>query len=235
MTRAADSDTDSGTGSDAEARTGPDPVLRRIAECQLVVVIRSPTAADALAVGRILLVAGVEGLEVTGTTPGACDVLAALRRDAESRVLLGVGSIRTVEDARRADDADADFLVSPGSPASLTEAMLATGRLVLPGVFTATEVMRARDIGARAVKLFPANVIGPDGLRAMRGPFPDVAFVPTGGISPDELGTWLDAGALAVGIGGRLAPPTLHGGTDASALTARVRDALAEVARRKSS
>jgi 2-dehydro-3-deoxyphosphogluconate aldolase/(4S)-4-hydroxy-2-oxoglutarate aldolase len=138
------------------AGTGPDAALRRIAECRLVVVIRLPTTADALQVGRILLAAGVEVLEVTGTTPEACDVLAALRLEAESRVLLGVGSIRTVKDARRADDADADFLVSPGSPASLIESMLATGRLVLPGVFTATEVMQAMAIGARAVKLFPA-------------------------------------------------------------------------------
>lgn len=233
MSWSADSETDA--ASDIDTGMGPGAVLRQIAACRLVVVLRSPTAADAVAVGRTLLAAGIEVLEVTGTTPGACDVLAALRRDAESRVLLGIGSIRTVEDARRADDADADFLVSPGSPAAVTESMLATGRLVLPGVFTATEVMRARTLGAHAVKLFPANVIGPNGLRALRGPFPDVAFVPTGGISPDELGTWLDAGAFAVGIGGRLAPPTMDGGTDASALTARVRDVLAELARRKAS
>lgn len=204
----------------------PDAVLGRITRSRLIVVLRSPTSADALDVGRVLLEAGVEVLEVTGTTPDACGVLAALRRETGPHVLLGVGSIRSAEDARRADQVGADFLVSPGSPSPLTDAMLATGRLVLPGVFTATEVMQARACGAQAVKLFPASLVGPDGLRGLLGPFPDVAFVPTGGIAPDEVGRWLDAGAVAVGVGGRLAPPTLSGDTDATALAARVQGVL---------
>lgn len=210
---------------------GPTTVLARIAQCRLVVVIRSPTSADALDVGRVLLAAGVQVLEVTGTTPDTCGVLAALRREAGAEVLLGVGSIRSVDDARRADDVGADFLVSPGSPGALIEAMLATGRLVLPGVFTATEVMHARAVGARALKLFPAHLLGPDGLQALLGPFPGVAFVPTGGIAPDQVGRWLDAGALAVGVGGGLAPPTLHGDSAAAALTARVQEVLDELAK----
>ena len=84
----------------------------------------------------------------------------------------------------------------------------------------------------RAVKLFPAGLIGPDGLRALRGPFPDVAFVPTGGIATNEVGRWLDAGALAVGVGGRLAPPTLHEDLDGSELTSRVQVILDELSRR---
>ena len=91
--------------------------------------------------------------------------------------------------------------------------MLATGRLVQPGVFTSTEVMAVRALGVRAAKLLPAGLIGPDGLR---GPFPDAAFVPTGGIATNEVGRWLDAKALAVGVGGRLAPPTLHEDLDGS-------------------
>lgn len=211
----------------------PDVTLRRIAECRLVVVIRSPTAADALKVGRLLLEVGVEVLEVTGTTPDACGVLATLRREADAHVLLGVGTICSLDDARRANDADADFLVSPGSPGPLTEALLATGRLVLPGVFTATEVMQAWDVGACAMKLFPASVMGPDGLRALLGPFPDVAFVPTGGITPDEVDRWLDAGAVAVGIGGRLAPPTLDDDDAKAELSSRVREVLHELAGRR--
>jgi len=210
---------------------GPDAVLARIARSRLVVVIRSPTGADALEVGLVLLGAGVEVLEVTGTTPDACGVLAGLRREASPHVLLGVGSIRSVEEAQRAEGVGADFLVSPGSPGPLIDAMLATGRLVLPGVFTATEVMRARAAGARAMKLFPASLLGPNGLRALLGPFPDVAFVPTGGLAPDQVKGWLEAGALAVGVGGQLAPPTLHGDIDASALTVRVQEVLAELSR----
>lgn len=210
----------------------PDASLRRIAECKLIAVLRSPTADDALRVGRMLLGAGVQILEVTGTTPDACAVLTALRGEADTEVLLGIGSVRSVDDAQRADDAGADFLVSPGSPGQLMKAMLATGRLVLPGVFTATEAMQAQAIGARAVKLFPASLIGPAGLRTLRGPLPDLAFVPTGGIAPSEVSQWLDAGALAVGVGGQLAPPTLIGDTEAATLALRVRDVLAEISGR---
>jgi len=219
------------TGS-ADPGRGPDAVLTQIAQCGLIVVIRSPTADEALHIGRVLLGAGVQVLEVTGTTPDACGVLTALRGEAQARVLLGIGSIRSVDDVRRADDVGADFLVSPGSPAQLIEGMLATGRLTLPGVFTSTEVMHAHALGARAVKLFPASRIGPDGLRALRGPFPDVAFVPTGGIRPEDVSHWLEAGALAVGVGGQLAPATLLGDTEATALAVRVRDVLANLSSR---
>ncbi|MBA3295264.1 MAG: hypothetical protein H0T40_16420 [Geodermatophilaceae bacterium] len=85
--------------------------------------------------------------------------------------------------------------------------------------------------GARR-EVVPAGLIGPDGLRALRGPFPDVAFVPTGGIATNEVGRWLDAGALAVGFGGRLAPPTLHEDLDGSELTSRVQVILDELSHR---
>lgn len=206
----------------AESAQGPGAILHRIAQCRLVVVLRSPTSADALDVARVLLEAGVQVLEVTGTTPDACGVLATLRRESGAHVLLGVGSIRSTEDARRADDVGADFLVSPGSPGWLIEAMLATGRLALPGVFTATEAMQAHDMGVHAVKLFPASLVGPAGLRALRRPLPDVGFVPTGGIASRDVNDWFDAGALAVGVGGGLAPPTLVGAAEARALGTRI-------------
>lgn len=205
---------------------GPHAVLAEIARCGLVVVIRSPTAADGLNVGRTLLEAGVEVLEVTATTPDASGVLTELRREAGPGVLLGVGSIKSEDDVGRAADVGADFLVSPASPAALVETMLATGRLVLPGVLTPTEVLQAQAMGVVAMKLFPAKVIGLAGLRALRGPFPEVAFVPTGGIGPGEVGGWLDAGALAVGVGGSLAPAVLRTDGEARQLLARVRELL---------
>lgn len=211
-------------------RPEPDAVLDRIARARLIVIVRSPTQSDALRVGRILIEAGVDVLEVTCTTPHAHDVVTSLRQDADPGVLLGMGSVRTVTDVRRADDAGADFLVSPGSPATLCQAMLATGRLALAGVFTATEVIQASELGIQAVKLFPASLIGPGGLRALLAPFPDVAFVPTGGIGAHEVRDWLDAGALAVGLGGSLAPPTLAGPEQTRELSARVRVVLEELA-----
>ncbi len=212
--------------------SGPHELLGQIARCGLIAVIRSPSSAAALKVGRVLVEAGVEVLEVTGTTPDSCGVLAALRREAGSQVVLGIGSIRGLDDVRRAEDVGADFLVSPGSPGPLIEAMLATGRLVLPGVLTPTDVMQAQAVGINAMKLFPAQLVGLEGLRALLGPFPDVAFVPTGGIAPQQVRRWLDAGALAVGVGGSLAPAVLSTDADEADLISRVRDLLDGLAER---
>ena len=100
----------------------------------------------------------------------------------------------------------ASFLVSPGVVPAVVGAMLQTGAFTLVGALTPSEVMLADDLGAGAVKLFPASLGGPAYLRALRGPFPDVAWFPTGGVSPANLREWLDAGATAVGAGGELTP-----------------------------
>lgn len=213
------------TGSNGPALT-PDQVHDRIGLLRLIAVIRSTTKDHALQVSRLLLGAGVKALEITFTTPEAPDVIATLRSEVGAGVVLGAGTIRSAEDAHCATDSGADFLVSPGSSPDLVEAMLATGRLVLPGVVTPTEVMHARLLGVSAVKLFPASMVGPEGLRALRGPFPDMAFVPTGGITTDAVPTWLDAGAHAVGIGSSLAPPSLRGGAQERELTSHVRQLL---------
>lgn len=206
--------------------TAPHEVLDQLGRRRVIVVIRSESKDDALEVSRVLLEAGVTVLEITYTTPDASDVIAALRSEAGGDVLLGAGSISSADDSHRAAGAGADFLVSPGSPAPLVEAMLETGLLALPGVLTPTEVMHARSLGACAVKLFPARLVGPAGLRALLGPFPDTAFVPTGGVAPEEVSMWLDAGAHAVGLGSSVAPSSLGGRTPARDLAAQVRRLL---------
>ena len=137
----------------------------------------------------------------------ASDAAAAIERLAARGLLVGAGTITSRAHAREAADAGARFLVSPGLDDEVLEAMLATGLTALPGVFTAGEVMRARRLGAAAVKLFPAGAGGPGLLRALREPFPDLAVVPTGGVTAANLGEWFAAGALAVGAGGSLCPP----------------------------
>ncbi len=218
------------TSLDRSARA-PDQLLGRIGRLGVVAVIRSATKDDALRTSRVLLGAGVKALEVTYTTPNAVEVLATLRSEVDDEVVLGAGTIRSADQAHRAADSGADFLVSPGSPPELIEAMLATGLLALPGVLTPTEVMCARSLGISAVKLFPASAFGPTGLNALLGPFPDMAFVPTGGITTTDVGTWLEAGACAVGLGGSLAPSALRGTVQARALASRARFVLDETQR----
>lgn len=204
-----------------------DAVLDGLGRSGLIAVIRSTTKNDALRVSRVLLDAGVGALEITYTTPDACEIIAALRSEVGAGTLFGAGTIRSADEAVGAADAGADFLVSPGSPPGLVEAMLQTGLLVLPGVLTATELMQVRSLGVRTVKLFPACQIGTHGLRALRGPFPDMAFVPTGGIAADGVTAWFTAGAHAVGLGGSLAPPSLRT-QDETKLASRVRRVLAD-------
>ncbi|MBA2530618.1 MAG: bifunctional 4-hydroxy-2-oxoglutarate aldolase/2-dehydro-3-deoxy-phosphogluconate aldolase [Nocardioidaceae bacterium] len=207
----------------------PDQVLDRMARLGLILVIRSATKDDALHVSRVLLGAGIKALEITFTIPDASEVITTLRGEVGREVILGAGTIRSADDSLRAADSGADFLVSPGSPPRLVEAMLATARPVLPGVLTPTEVMQTRSLGVSVVKLFPASLVGPTGLQALLGPFPDMAFVPTGGITTDAVIPWLDAGAHAVGLGSSLAPPSIRGAAHARELTFRVRRLLEDL------
>ena len=106
-------------------------------------------------------------------------------------------SITSSAQATEAADAGAAFLVSPGTLPDLTRAMRDTGRVVMTGALTPTEVMTALDLGVDVVKIFPASLGGPSFLKALRGPFPEAPLMPTGGVSPDNLSAWFDAGALA--------------------------------------
>jgi 2-dehydro-3-deoxyphosphogluconate aldolase/(4S)-4-hydroxy-2-oxoglutarate aldolase len=177
--------------------------LTRMGEQRLVAVVRvrgpellEPTVAA-------LVEGGVMAIELTFTTPGLGPELARTRERHPS-VLLGAGTIREPEHARIAAGAGADFLVTPHLDRGLLDACLGTGMATLPGVFTPSEVAAALAAGAQAVKLFPAGTAGPAHLRALRGPFPGLRVVPTGGIGLADLAPWLDAGAHAVGVGGEL-------------------------------
>ncbi len=186
-------------------------VLERLRALKVVAVLRGASAADAVEVAGALVEGGVRALEVTFTTPGAGAALRELRERHGDDALVGAGTVTTPGQVEEAVEADAAFLVSPGLDPGLVERMTATGRLCLPGVLTPSEVLQAVRLGLRALKLFPGSLGGPAHLRALRAPFPEVAFVPTGGVSAANAPEWLAAGALAVGAGGSLAPPSLEG------------------------
>jgi 2-dehydro-3-deoxyphosphogluconate aldolase/(4S)-4-hydroxy-2-oxoglutarate aldolase len=151
-----------------------------------------------------LLAGGVSAVELTFTIPGAADALRAARAAHGDALLLGAGTLRTPEDVRAAVEAGAEYLVAPNLRSDVLDAMLASGCLAIPGTFTPTEVAAAIDAGAEVVKLFPAFLGGPDYLKALRGPFPELKAIPTGAITLDTLNDWFRAGAVAVGVGGEL-------------------------------
>ncbi|HZA45413.1 MAG TPA: bifunctional 4-hydroxy-2-oxoglutarate aldolase/2-dehydro-3-deoxy-phosphogluconate aldolase [Rubrobacter sp.] len=189
----------------------PDQTLKRTEDLGLLAVVRGESRRAALEVVGALIEGGVLGIEITFTTPEAVRVIRDLDEEYGDSILLGAGTVTTDEQVERAAEAGALFLVSPGSDPKLLPAMLGTGLLVLPGVLTPSEVMLARRLGAQAVKLFPGSSGGTSYLKALRGPFPDVPFVPTGGVSLENINDWFAVGAFAVGAGGALAPSSIEG------------------------
>jgi 2-dehydro-3-deoxyphosphogluconate aldolase/(4S)-4-hydroxy-2-oxoglutarate aldolase len=170
----------------------------------VVAIVRSPTADEAAAAVATLLGAGLRAVEVSLVTPDALEVV----RDAASRalpdVVIGVGTVLTIQQLDASIHAGAKFVVSPSfSPDMVREA--AAGDIVaLPGVATPTEAVDAVAAGAPAVKLFPASLWRPDVLREVRAALPWLKTVPTGGVTPASAPDWIRAGALAVGVGSAL-------------------------------
>jgi len=179
-------------------------MLERLRDTRVVAVIRAPDADGAIAAVDALVRGGVTGIEITYSTPDVPRVLTAVRDRHGDGVLLGAGTIRTPDEAREAHAAGAEFLVSPGLDDEVVAAMLGTGATTMGGALTPTEVMRAVKLGVHVVKVFPASLGGPAYVKSLRGPFPDVPFMPTGGVSAGNVADWFAAGVIAVGAGGEL-------------------------------
>ena len=173
---------------------------------RVVPVLRSADGAAALATTRLLLEEGFTSVEITFTIPEAERVIERLRTESHELVL-GAGTVTTVSEVERAIDAGDDFVVAPGYDSGLHAAARRHGILYIPGALTPTEVGTVRAAGLEMIKLFPAEPLGPDYLRALKGPFPGLAFVPTGGIRSSTLSDWIEAGASTLGVGGHLSSP----------------------------
>lgn len=187
-------------------------------------VVRADRIPDAAALCRALLDGGIRTVELTFTTPHVLDHLA---KAADSGALLGVGTVLTADQARAAIDAGARFLVTPGIRAGVAEVAVAAGVPVFLGAFTPTEVAMAVDLGSTAVKIFPAGRLGPDYLSDLRGPYPQVELLPSGGVSAADAGAYLAAGALAVCAGTGVVPPDSVAAGDWTAITERARGFVA--------
>ena len=181
---------------------------RAIAAAVVVPVIRTPTAAEALEVAEWAIEQGLPALELTATTPGWVDALRHLRERSPD-TFIGVGTLRTADDARLACAEGAGFLVSPVPAPAVATIGAGRGVLTIGGGFTPAEVLAAADGGI--AKLFPAHAVGPRYLRSVLAVAPPgTRVVPTGGIALDDVQGWLDAGAYAVGIGSELRPTPEH-------------------------
>jgi 2-dehydro-3-deoxyphosphogluconate aldolase / (4S)-4-hydroxy-2-oxoglutarate aldolase len=206
----------------------PASVMEAIAAAGIVAVLRASDAGRFERVAEVLVEAGVTCVEFTLTSRGAVEALRRFAARMPAGVTLGAGTVLEPEIADAAIDAGASYLVSPTVGLDVIERARRRGVAALPGAFTPTEILRAWRAGADAVKLFPASVGGPAYLRAVKAPLPEVPLVPTGGVGLEEIGRYLDAGALAVGLGGPLVGDAGEGG-DLGALRRRADAAVAQV------
>lgn len=175
--------------------------LAAIEEVGVVAVIRMADPARLPDVVAALVEAGIHTLEVTMTVPGALEHISRTAAALPDGVLLGAGTVIDADTVNRAVDAGATFIVSPVYRRAVVDAALARGVPIAPGCLTPTEILDAWENGAQIVKVFPATSFGPGYLKDIHGPLPDIKLMPTGGVTVDNAGEWIAAGATAVGVG----------------------------------
>jgi 2-dehydro-3-deoxyphosphogluconate aldolase / (4S)-4-hydroxy-2-oxoglutarate aldolase len=174
-------------------------------EVGIIPVIRAPSAEAAVTVAEALLEAGLAVAEITMTVPNAIIAIGGIAKRFPGKLLVGAGTVTDAETAQRAIDAGAEFIVSPSLVREVVDAALRADVAVLPGALTPGEVFEAFRAGGDMVKVFPVQSVGGAAyLRALRGPFPDIPLVPTGGVTLDNVAELLQAGAAAVGVGSEL-------------------------------
>jgi 2-dehydro-3-deoxyphosphogluconate aldolase/(4S)-4-hydroxy-2-oxoglutarate aldolase len=184
-------------------------VLEKVKELGLLAVIRGPSPDLTVKMVEALIQGGVKGIEITYSTPNAEEVVRQLAAKFGDVIVLGMGTLTRPEQAQSAKNAGANFLVSPVCEAGLVKAMIASGLLTMAGALTPTEVFQAYTLGTDVVKVFPGSLGGPAYLKALKGPFPYIPMMPTGGVNAANAADWFAAGVVAVGAGSELCPPQL--------------------------
>ena len=184
-------------------------VLERVKELGLLAVIRGPSVELTVQMVGALIKGGVLGIEITYSTPNAEEVVRTLASQYGDQILLGMGTLTKVDQAESAKKAGANFLVSPICEKELVTAMAQSGLVTMAGAFTPTEVFQAYQAGTDVVKIFPGSLAGPGYIKALKGPFPYIPMMPTGGVNAGNVADWFAAGVVAVGAGSELCPPQL--------------------------
>lgn len=187
----------------------------------IVAVVRADSGGEELSrVVEAVAAGGVQCIEVTMTTPGALQCIEIASRNlAGSDALLGVGTVLDPETCRMAILAGAQYVVTPTLSIPVIQMARRYGKPIFAGAYTPTEILTAWENGADFIKVFPASIGGPDYIKALKGPLPQVPLVPTGGVELDNIGAFLKAGASALGVGGNLVSKKLVASRDYKGLT----------------
>ncbi|MEH6991583.1 bifunctional 4-hydroxy-2-oxoglutarate aldolase/2-dehydro-3-deoxy-phosphogluconate aldolase [Neobacillus drentensis] len=188
-------------------------ILSKVTECGVVAVVRADSKEEAVKISEACVRGGIQGIEVTFTVQGADEVikeLASLYKD-HSNVVIGAGTVLDSTTARIAILAGAEFVVSPAFDEETAKLCNLYQVPYMPGCMTITEIKRALEAGVDIVKLFPGNAFGPEFVKAVKAPLPQVNIMPTGGVDLDNVEQWIKNGCVAVGVGGNLVAPAKTG------------------------
>lgn len=201
-------------------------VLNRIKSEKVIALIRADSSASLLDCARALSAGGLTCIELTMTTPNAIECCAQVARELPG-VLLGLGTVLDAETAKRGIAAGAKFIVTPAVRPEVIRTCKESGIAILSGALTPTEACHAWDAGADVIKIFPAEFFGPAYIKSLKAPFPNMQFLPTGGVTPETVGDFLKAGAFATAAGSALVAPAALKSGDWAAITARARQFVA--------
>ncbi len=180
-------------------------VLTKIKKSGLVAVVRAENTERAIEITEACINGGVAAIELTFTVPGAHKVIETLaQRYGSGEIIIGAGTVMDPETARIAILSGAEFVVSPYLNTDTVKLCNRYAKAVMPGVMTVTEAVHALEAGADIIKVFPGELYGPKIIKAIRGPLPYAQIMPTGGVTVDNAGEWIKAGAVALGAGSAL-------------------------------
>ena len=208
----------------AETGMDKDSVRQRILEIGIVPVVRAVSPREAMLAVEAVAEGGIPIVEITMTVPGAIDVIRELAKTKRADILIGAGTVLDAETAKKCRDAGAQFLVSPGLDLETVAFATKEQILMMAGALTPTEIITAWKAGSDFVKVFPCGQVGgAKYIKALRGPLPQIPFVPTGGVNLNTAAEFIEAGAAALGIGGEL--------VQAEALKGGKREVIVENAR----
>lgn len=179
--------------------------IQEIKKRKIISVIRTKFADQTLELVKAVKKGGIKLIEITMTNPSALESLKKVKEQyVEEEVIVGAGTVLDAETARDCILAGAEYIISPNFNPEVIKMCNRYGKLAIPGVMTVTEIVNAMDIGVEIFKIFPGKVLGPDFIKAVRGPLPNVKLMPSGGVALDNVEKWFDSGAFAVSVGGKI-------------------------------
>jgi 2-dehydro-3-deoxyphosphogluconate aldolase/(4S)-4-hydroxy-2-oxoglutarate aldolase len=201
-------------------------VLQKIGETKVISIIRGIKEEQSSLLIDALVAGGIRCLEITMNTPNSLKIIEEAKK--RTNLTVGAGTVLTLEDAKKAIDAGAQFILSPILSVEIIRYCLERDILPVPGIFSPTELFIAKEAGAELIKVFPVGTVGPQFIKDLLGPFTGLKLLPVGGVAIDNTAAFMKAGSYAVGVGSSLANPSLCESGDFQEITKRAKNFIAQ-------